>query len=68
MSEDYIKGQINAKENEITRIDEDASNKITSTEKEIEEEFDAHIEEVQTKFDEEEQLRDEAIQKAEEWT
>lgn len=68
MSEEYTKGQIKAKEDEINRIEEDTSNKITSAEKEIEEEFDSNIEEEQSKLDGEEQLRDNAIQNAEEWT
>lgn len=68
MSEEYTKGQIKAKEDEINRIEEDTSNKITSAEKEIEEEFDSNIEEEQSKLDGEEQLRDKAIQNAEEWT
>jgi hypothetical protein len=68
MSEEYIRGQISAKEDEITRIEEDASKREASAEAEIEEEFDPQIEEVKIKLNEEEQLRDEAIQKAEEWT
>ena len=68
MSEEYTKGQIKAKEDEVNRIEEDTSNKITSAEKEIEEEFDSNIEEEQSKLDGEEQLRDNAIQNAEEWT
>ena len=68
MSEEYIRGQISAKEDEITRIEEDASKKDASAEAEIEEEFDPKIEEANVKVEEEEGLRDEAIQKAEEWT
>jgi len=68
MSEEYIRGQISAKEDEITRIEEDASKREASAEAEIEEEFDPQIEAAQVKLNEEEQLRDEAIQKAEEWT
>jgi len=68
MSEENIRGQISAKEDEITRIEEDASKKEASAEKEIEEEFDPKIEEAQVKLDEEEKLRDEAIEKAAEWT
>ncbi|MBY9005359.1 MAG: hypothetical protein KGD63_01220 [Candidatus Lokiarchaeota archaeon] len=68
MSKEYIKGQIDAKEAEINRIEEEASNKIASTQKEIEEKYDSDIEEVQSKLEAEEQLRDEAISKAEEWT
>lgn len=68
MSEEYIRGQISAKEDEITRIEEDASKRDASAESEIEEEFDPQIEATQAKLTEEEGLRDEAIQKAEEWT
>ncbi|MBY8991713.1 MAG: hypothetical protein KGD58_13275 [Candidatus Lokiarchaeota archaeon] len=68
MSEEYIRGQISAKEDEITRIEEEASKKDASAEAEIEAEFDLQIEEAKTKVDEEEGLRDEAIQKSEEWT
>ena len=68
MSEENIRGQMSAKEDEITRIEEDASKKEASAEKEIEEEFDPKITETQVKLDEEEKLRDEAIEKAAEWT
>ena len=68
MSEEHIRGQISAKEDEITRIEEDASKKDASAEKEIEEEFDFRIEEVKMRLGDEIQLRDEAIQQAEEWT
>ena len=68
MSEEYIRGQISAKEDEITRIEEDASKKDASAEAEIEEEFDPKIEEANAKVEEEEGLRDEAIEKAAEWT
>ena len=67
MSKEYIKGQINAKEVEITRIEEEATNKIASSRRENEEKFDSGIEELQIKLGEEEQSRDEAIQKAGEW-
>lgn len=68
MSEEYIRGQISAKEDEITRVEEEASKKDASAETEIEAEFDLQIEEAKAKVDEEEGLRDEAIQKSEEWT
>ncbi|MFX1346258.1 MAG: hypothetical protein ACFFBC_09240 [Promethearchaeota archaeon] len=68
MSEEYIRGQISAKEDEITRIEEEASKKDASAEAEIEEKFDPKIEEATAKLNEEEGLRDEAIQKVEEWT
>ena len=68
MTEENIRGQISAKEDEITRIEEDASKKEAFAEKEIEEEFDPKIEEAETILKEEEELRDGAIQKANEWT
>ncbi len=58
MSEEYIRGQISAKEDEITRIEEEASKKDASAEAEIEVEFDLQIEEAKAKVDEEEGLRD----------
>jgi len=67
MSKEYIKGQISAKQEEINRIKEDTLNQISSAKTENEEEYNSNIEETQLKFEEEERLRDEAIQKAEEW-
>ena len=67
MSEEYIRGQISAKEDEITRVEEEASKKDASEEAEIEGEFDPQLEVAKAKVDEEEGLRDEAIQKSEEW-
>ncbi len=67
MSEEEIRSQISAKEDDITRIEEEASKKDASAEKEIEDEFDPKIEETNTKLGEEEKLRDEAIEKAAEW-
>lgn len=68
MSEEHIRGQISAKEDEITRIEEEASKKDASAEAEIEAEFDPKIDVAKATVDEEEGLRDEAIQKSEEWT
>ena len=68
MSEENIRGQISAKEDEITRIEEDASKKEATAEAEIEAEYNPKIEATQTKLTEEEGLRDEAIDKAAEWT
>jgi hypothetical protein len=67
MSEEEIRGQISAKEDDITRIEEDASKKDASAEKEIEDQFDLKINETKSKLEEEENLRDEAIEKAAEW-
>lgn len=68
MSEENIRGQISAKEDEITRIEEDAAKKEASAEAEIEEKFDPKIEEAKLKLEEEETLRDEAIEKTSEWS
>lgn len=67
MSEEEIRSQISAKEDDITRIEEEASKNDASAEKEIEDEFDPKIDETNTKLGEEEKLRDEAIEKAAEW-
>ena len=67
MSEENIKGQISAKEDEVTRIEEEASKKEASAEKEIEEEYDPKILDAEAKLKDEEGLRDEAIEKAAEW-
>jgi len=67
MSEEKMKGQISAKEDEITRIEEEASKEEASAESKIETEYNPKIEAAEAKLNEEEVLRDEAIQKAEEW-
>ncbi len=68
MSEENIRGQISAKEDEVTRIEEDASKKEATAEAEIEAEYNPKIEAAQSKLTEEEGLRDEAIDTAAEWT
>ncbi|HDZ16887.1 MAG TPA: hypothetical protein ENH75_01265, partial [archaeon] len=68
MSEENLKGQISAKEDEITRVEEDATKKEASAEKEVEEEYDPKITNAETSLAEEEKLRDEAIEKAAEWS
>ncbi len=68
MSEENIRGQISAKKDEITRVEEEASKDEASAEKEIETEYNLKIQEAETKLNEEEGLRDEAIEKAAEWT
>jgi len=68
MSEEYLRGQISAKEDEITRIEEEAAKKEASAEAEIEQDYDPKIDETKLKLEEEENLRDEAIEKAAEWT
>ncbi len=67
MSEEEIRSQISAKEDDITRIEEEASKKEGSAEGEVEGEFDPKINETNSKLEEEEKLRDEAIDKAAEW-
>ncbi|MFX1311706.1 MAG: hypothetical protein ACFFHD_03700 [Promethearchaeota archaeon] len=68
MSEENIRGQISAKEDEITRIEEEAAKQEASAEAEVEREYNPKIESTETKQNEEEVLRDEAIEKAAEWT
>lgn len=67
MTEENIRGQISAKEDEITRIEEEASKEEASAESKVETEYNPKIEAAETKLNQEEVLRDEAIQKAEEW-
>jgi len=68
MSEENLKGQISAKKDEVTRIEEDATKKEASAEAEVEGEYDPQIAEAETTLGEETKLRDEAIEKAVEWT
>ena len=68
MSEENIRGQISAKEDEITRIEEETAKQEASAEAEVEQGYNPKIEVAQTKLNEEEVLRDEAIEKAAEWT
>ena len=68
MSEENLKGQISAKEDEVTRIEEDATKKEASAEAEVEGEYDPKIAEAESTLSEETKLRDEAIEKAAEWT
>lgn len=67
MSEENIRGQISAKEDEITRIEEEASKEEASAESRVETEYNPKIQQAETKLNEEEVLRDEAIEKAAEW-
>ena len=53
MSEEEIRTQISAKEDDITRVEEEASKKDASAEKEIEDEFDPKINETKAKLEEE---------------
>ncbi|NVM35726.1 MAG: hypothetical protein HWN81_09035 [Candidatus Lokiarchaeota archaeon] len=67
MSEENIRGQISAKEDEVTRIEEEASKEEASAESEVEAEYNPKITKAEAKLNEEEVLRDEAIEKAAEW-
>ena len=67
MSEENIRGQISAKEDEITRQEEEASKKEASAESEVEAEYNPKIQDAEVKLKDEEGLRDEAIEKAAEW-
>ena len=67
MTEENIRGQISAKEDEITRIEEETSKEEASAESKVETEYNPKIEAAEAKLNQEEVLRDEAIQKAEEW-
>ena len=67
MSEEDLNGQISAKEDEVTRVEEDATKKRASAEAEVEGEYDPKIAAAETTLAEEEKLRDEAIEKAAEW-
>lgn len=68
MSEENIRGQISAKEDEITRIEEEASKKEASAESGIEGEYNPKIENAEAKLNETEKLKEEAIEKAAEWS
>ena len=68
MSEENLKGQISAKKDEVTRVEEDATKKEASAEAEVEGEYDPKITETEATLGEETKLRDEAIEKATEWT
>ncbi len=57
MSEEEIRSQISVKEDDITRVEEEASKKDASAEKEIEDEFNPEISEVTLKLEAEEKLK-----------
>jgi len=67
MSEDELRSQISAKEDEITKIEEEANKKEASAEKEVEGEYDAQITAAEGTLAADEKARDEAIEKAAEW-
>ena len=67
MSEGEYRSQISAKQDEITRIEEEATKNEASAEKEIETEYNPQISSTESTLASEEKLRDEAIEKAAEW-
>ncbi|MFX1237202.1 MAG: hypothetical protein ACFFAS_15340 [Promethearchaeota archaeon] len=67
MSIDEINSQISAKQDEITKIEEEAAKKNASAEKEVEAEYDSQISGAESKLVTEQGLLDEAIEKANEW-
>jgi len=68
MTEQEIRTQISEKEDEITRVEEDASKKEASAEKEIEADFDDKINDTKSKLEVGEVDLKEATEKSEEWT
>jgi len=68
MSEQELRSQIADKEDEITRVEEEASKKEASAEKEIEAEFDDKINDTKSKHEVGEVDLKEATEKSKEWT
>ena len=68
MSEQELRSQIADKEDEITRVEEEASKKDASAEKEIEAEFDDKINDTKSKLEIGETDLKEATEKSKEWT
>jgi len=68
MSEQDIRSQISEKEDEITRVEEDASKKEASAEKEIEADFDDKIDDTKSKLEVGEVDLKEATEKSKDWT
>ena len=68
MSEQEIRTQISEKEDEITRVEENASKKEASAEKEIEADFDDKINDTKSKLEVGEVDLKEATEKSKEWT
>ncbi len=67
MSIDQINSQISAKQDEITKIEEEAAKKNASAEKEVEAEYDSQINAAESTLAKEQGLLDEATEKAAEW-
>ncbi len=68
MSEQDLRSQISEREDEITRVEEDASKKEASAEKEIEADFDDNINDTKSKLEVGEVDLTEATEKSKEWT
>ncbi len=68
MSEQELRSQIADKEDEITRVEEEASKKEASAEKEIEVDFDDKINDTKSKLEVGEVDLKEATEKSKEWT
>jgi len=68
MTEQEIRTQISEKEDEITRVEEAASKKEASAEKEIEADFDDKIKDTKSKLEVGEVDLKEATEKSKEWT
>jgi len=68
MSEQELRSQIADKEDEITRVEEEASKKEASAEKEIEADFDDNINDTKSKLEVGEVDLKEATEKSKEWT
>jgi len=67
MSEQDIRSEISEKEDEITRVEEDASKKEASAEKEIEADFDDNINDTKSKLEVGEVDLKEATENSKEW-
>ena len=67
MSEDSLRSEISKKEDEITKIEEEAAKKEAASEKEVETEYDPQIKETEDKLNTEKGLLDEATEKSAEW-
>lgn len=67
MTEEELRIQISDKEDDITRIEEDAAKKEAGAEKEIEADWDADINETKSKLEVSETDLKEAKEKASEW-
>ena len=68
MSEIQIKSQISLKEDQITRIEEDAAKKEALAEKEVNQEYDPKIASIESNLSSEQAKLDEATTRAAEWT